>query len=50
LAQQANLNRDKNSARADPRKFNPYAKKAKPRQATPDDLKRLFGKDWQKHV
>lgn len=50
LAQQANINKDKSSPRADPRKLNPYAKKPKPRQATPQDLERLFGKDWQKHV
>jgi hypothetical protein len=50
LAQAANINRDKHSQRVDPRKLNPYAKQPKPRQATPEDLARLFGKDWQKHV
>jgi hypothetical protein len=50
LAQQANINRDKTSPKTDPRKLNPYAKKPKPRQATQQDLERLFGKDWQKHA
>ena len=50
LAQQANIHRDKHSAKADPRKFNPFAKKPKPKQATPEDLERLFGKDWAKYA
>jgi hypothetical protein len=52
IAQQANIHRDKHSPKADPRKFNPFAKKTKPkaREATPEDLERLFGKDWAKYA
>jgi hypothetical protein len=50
MAQVYNLNKSQSKPAADPGKFHPYVKQPKPRQATPEDLKRLFGSDWQKHV
>jgi hypothetical protein len=46
LAQQANLNKAKHAPTTDPARLNPFAKKAKPRQATPDEIKKLLGPDW----
>lgn len=43
LCQQANINRDKNSPRQDVYRFHPFAKKPPPRQATPEEIRRLFG-------
>jgi len=45
-----NLHKAQHAPKADPRKFNPFAKKPKAREASPEELKRLFGKDWQKYV
>jgi hypothetical protein len=45
-----NANRPSNKPAAEPSKFHPFAKKPAPKQASPEDLKRLFGPDWQKFV
>ena len=50
MAQFYNANKSTTKPQADPIKFHPYAKKPAPKQATPDDLKKLFGPDWQKFV
>lgn len=50
LAQQYNINKQSSKPAADAAKFHPYIPKPKPRQATPEDLKRLFGPDWAKHA
>lgn len=52
LAQFYNANKSKEQPKHDAYKFHPYAKKPKTaaRRATPEDLERLFGPDWQKHV
>jgi hypothetical protein len=50
LAQQANINRPKHSPATDPGKLNPFATKSKGRQATPDEINKLLGPDWQKYV
>jgi len=50
LAQNANINKAKHSPTVDPAKLNPFAKRAKPRQATPEEIAKLLGKDWQSVV
>lgn len=50
LAQQKNINRAKHEPATDPGKLNPFAKKAKQRQASPDEIAKLLGPDWQKFV
>jgi hypothetical protein len=50
LAQTYNINRTQSKPPADATKFHPYIKKPKPREATPEDLKRLFGPNWDKHI
>ena len=50
LAQNANINRPKHAPATDPGKLNPFAKRAKARQATPDEINKLLGPDWQKYV
>lgn len=49
LAQTYNLNRPSSKPAADPHKFHPFAKKPKARQATPEEIARLFGPNWNKH-
>lgn len=49
LAQTYNLNRPQHKPAVDPYKFHPFAEKPKPRQATPDEIARLFGPDWHRH-
>jgi hypothetical protein len=44
----ANINRDKNKPPHEPAKFHPFAKKKKPRQASPEEIAALFGPDWAK--
>lgn len=44
------MNRAKHSPRVKPQQFNPFAKKAKPKEATPEEIQKLFGPDWQKYV
>jgi hypothetical protein len=46
MSQQANLNRSKGQPQAKPIEFNPFAKKATPRQATPDEIRKLLGPNW----
>ena len=46
LAQQANLNKAKHAPSTDPARLNPFAKKAKPRQATPEEITKLLGPNW----
>lgn len=46
LAQQANINKPKHSARTDPSKLNPFARKTKPRQATPEEIQKLLGPNF----
>lgn len=50
LAQTANLNKAKHSPAIDPAKLNPFAPKPKPRQATPEEIAKLLGGDWQSVV
>jgi hypothetical protein len=50
LAQQANINKPKHAPTTDPTKLNPFAKKAKGKQATPEEIQKLLGPDWQKYV
>jgi hypothetical protein len=51
LAQQANINKPKHAPTTDPTKLNPFAKKAaKGKPATPEEIQKLLGPDWQKHV
>jgi hypothetical protein len=50
LAQFYNANKPQSKPTAEPSKFHPFIKKPKPKQATPEDLKRLFGPDWAKFV
>jgi hypothetical protein len=50
LAQFYNANKSPTKPTAEPSKFHPFTKKAKPKEASPEDLKRLFGPDWQKFV
>jgi hypothetical protein len=50
MAQNYNMNKPANKPAAEATKFHPYAKKPKPRQATPEDLARLFGPNWHKHA
>jgi len=47
LAQQANINRPKHAPSTDPGKLNPFAKKKAARQATPEEIKKLLGPNWQ---
>jgi hypothetical protein len=46
LAQQCNQHRDKGQPIRKPAEFNPFARKPAPRQATPDEIRRLLGPDW----
>jgi hypothetical protein len=46
LAQQANLNRGKNSPSITADKLNPFATKKAARQATPEEIKKLLGDQW----
>jgi hypothetical protein len=46
LAQQANQNRPPHTPTKDPRQYNPFAPKAKPRQATPEEIEKLLGPKW----
>jgi hypothetical protein len=50
IAQQANINRSKHKPAVKPQQFNPFAKKAKQREATPEEVEKLLGPDWRKHV
>lgn len=50
LAQNANINKAKHAPTTKPEKLNPFAKKVRPREATPEEIQRLLGPDWQKHV
>lgn len=47
LAQQANINKPKHSPSSDPAKLNPFARKKAPRQATPEEIKKLLSPNWQ---
>lgn len=46
LAQNANINKPKHAPTVDPGKLNPFAKKSRPRQATPEEIAKLFGPNW----
>jgi hypothetical protein len=43
LAQVYNFNRGKNKPPSDDYKFHPFAKKPPPREATKEDLEKIFG-------
>jgi hypothetical protein len=42
----ANIHRGKNKPASKPDQFHPFAKKAAPRQATPEEVRKLLGPDW----
>jgi hypothetical protein len=46
LAQTANLHRAKHAPSVDPRKLNPFTKKPRGRQATPEEIQKLLGPNW----
>jgi hypothetical protein len=50
MAQFYNANKPQNKPATDARAFHPFAPKPKPKKATAEDLQKLFGPDWQKHV
>ena len=41
------MNRGKNKPPFKPEQFNPFRKKAPPRQATPEEIKQLLGPNWR---
>jgi hypothetical protein len=50
LCQVYNINKPSHKPTAKPHEFHPFAKRhrQKPREATPDELKKLFGPNWNK--
>ena len=41
-----NIHRGKNKPASKPEQFNPFAKQKAPRQATPEEIKKLLGPNW----
>lgn len=46
IATIVNVNRAKHSPAKKPIDFHPFAKNKKPRQATPEEIKKLLGPNW----
>ena len=45
-----NVNRDRRKPAVDASKLNPFARKKAAHQATPEEIAKLLGPDWQKYV
>jgi hypothetical protein len=48
LCQTYNVNKSSTKPQAEPSKFHPFVKKKKPRQATPEEIEKLLGPNWNK--